>query len=59
MSIEINLKSFNFTDDELKELIKTQKEKLERCLKCYNECTEQTIKYIQQLENELKRRNSS
>jgi len=59
MSIEINLKSFNFTDDDLKELIKKQEEKLERYMKCYNECTERTIKYIQQLENEIKRRNSS
>ena len=51
--------SFNFTDDELKELKKKQEEKLERYLKCYNECTERTIIYIQQLEKELKRRDSS
>lgn len=56
MSETIKLKSFNFTDDELKELIKKQEEKLERYLKCYNEATERTIIYIQQLEKELKRR---
>ena len=59
MSETINLKSFNFTDDELKELKKKQEEKLERYLKCYNEATERTIIYIQQLEKELKRRDSS
>ena len=59
MSETINLKSFNFTDEELKELIKKQEEKLERYLKCYNEATERTIIYIQQLEKELKRRDSS
>jgi predicted HicB family RNase H-like nuclease len=58
MSETINLKSFNFTDDELKELKKKQEEKLERYLKCYNEATERTIIYIQQLEKELKRRDS-
>ncbi len=58
MSETINLKSFNFTDEELKELKKKQEEKLERYLKCYNEATERTIIYIQQLEKELKRRDS-
>ena len=48
MSETINLKSFNFTDEELKELKKKQEEKLERYLKCYNEATERTIIYIQQ-----------
>ena len=51
--------TFNFSDGELKELIKKQEEKLERYLKCYNEATERTIIYIQQLEKELKRRDSS
>ena len=56
MSETINLKSFNFTDDELKELKKKQEEKLERYLKCYNEATERTIDYINHIEKELKRR---
>ena len=56
MSETINLKSFNFTDDELKELIKKQEEKLERYLKCYNEQTERTIKFINRIELEMMRR---
>ena len=50
--------SFNFSDGELYLLRLKQEEKLKRYLKCYNEATERTIIYIQQLEKELKRRDS-
>ena len=46
----------NFSDDELTELKKKQDEKLVRYLKCYNESTERTIKFINEIEAEMNRR---
>ena len=56
MNIEIDLKNYNFTDAELKALREKQEEKLERYLKCYNEQTERTLKYINNIELEMMRR---
>ena len=56
MNIEIDLKNYNFTDGELKALREKQEEKLERYLKCYNEQTERTLKYINNIELEMMRR---
>ena len=56
MNIEIDLKNYNFTDGELKALKEKQEEKLERYLKCYNEQTERTLKYINNIELEMMRR---
>ena len=56
MNIEIDLKNYNFTDGELKALKEKQEEKLERYLKCYNEQTERTIKFINRIELEMMRR---
>ena len=56
MNIEIDMKSFNFSDAELKALREKQEEKLERYLKCYNEQTERTLKYINNIELEMTRR---
>ena len=56
MNIDIDMKSFNFTDGELKALREKQEEKLERYLKCYNEQTERTIKFINRIEREMMRR---
>jgi hypothetical protein len=46
----------NFSDDELTELKKKQDEKLVRYLKCYNEATERTIKFMDEIEAEMNRR---
>ena len=54
--INTNIKSFNFSDEELTELKNKQDEKLERYLKCYNEATERTIKFINEIEAEMNRR---
>ena len=56
MNIDIDMKSFNFNDGELKALKEKQEEKLERYLKCYNEQTERTLKYIYNIELEMMRR---
>jgi hypothetical protein len=56
MNIEIDLKNYNFTHGELKALREKQEEKLERYLKCYNEQTERTLKYINIIEFEMMRR---
>ena len=56
MNIEIDMKNYNFTDGELRALREKQEEKLERYLKCYNEQTERTLKYINQIELEMMRR---
>ena len=56
MNIDIDLKNYNFTDGELKALKEKQEEKLERYLKCYNEQTERTLKYINNIELEMMRR---
>jgi hypothetical protein len=56
MNIDIDLKNYNFTDGELKALREKQEEKLERYLKCYNEQTERTLKYINNIELEMMRR---
>ena len=56
MNIEIELKNYNFTDGELRALKEKQDEKLERYLKCYNEQTERTLKYINNIELEMMRR---
>ena len=56
MNIEIDMKNYNFTDAELKALREKQEEKLERYLKCYNEQTERTIKFINRIELEMMRR---
>ena len=44
------------SDDELNLLKLKHEEKLERYMKCYNETTERTIKYISEIETEIKRR---
>ena len=46
----------NFSDQDLIDLKTKQDEKLERYSKCYNEATERTIKYIQNIETEMNRR---
>ena len=46
----------NFSDDELTELKKKQDETLVRYLKCYNEATERTIKFMNEIEAEMNRR---
>ena len=56
MNIEIDLKNYNFTDGELKALKEKQEEKIERYLKCFNEQTERTLKYINNIELEMMRR---
>jgi len=56
MNIDIDLKNYNFTDGELKALREKQEEKLERYLKCYNEQTERTLKFINNIELEMMRR---
>ena len=56
MNIDIDLKNNNFTDGELKALREKQEVKLERYLKCYNEETERTIKFINRIEQEMMRR---
>ena len=51
--INTNIKSFNFSDEELTELKNKQDEKLVRYLKCYNESTERTIKFLNEIEAEM------
>jgi hypothetical protein len=46
----------NFSDQDLIDLKNKQDEKLVRYLKCYNEATERTIKFINEIEAEMNRR---
>ena len=46
----------NLSDQDLIDLKNKQDEKLVRYLKCYNESTERTIKFINEIEAEMNRR---
>ena len=47
----------DISDEELIELKLKQEEKLQRYMKCYNECTERTIEQLKLINEELKKRN--
>ena len=47
----------DISDKELIELKKKLDEKLNRYMKCFNECTERTIKHLKLINEELKNRN--
>ena len=46
----------NISDQDLIDLKNKQDEKLVRYLKCYNEATERTIKFMNEIEAEMNRR---
>jgi hypothetical protein len=54
--MDINIVSFKFSDQELMELKLKEDEKLTRYLKCYNEATERTQRFIYDIDIEIAKR---
>ena len=54
--MDIDIQIFKFSHQELIDLKAKQDEKLERYLKCYNECTERTLLFILTIDEEISRR---
>ena len=54
--MDINIVSFKFSDQELMELKLKEDGKLTRYLKCYNEATERTQRFIYDIDIEIAKR---
>lgn len=54
--MDINIVSFQFSDQELMELKLKEDEKLTRYLKCYNEATERTQRFLYDIDVEIAKR---
>ena len=54
--MDINIETFKFSDQELMELKLKEDEKLTRYLKCYNEATERTQRFIYDIDIEIAKR---